>query len=94
MSPRNVRNFWIEGRTDSGTTFGTGPRTKDGGFIATIYQRHNGKVVEVLKIEGRATVAGRLHLIVERGNGGHGLSEPFNFEVFPDDASIQVRSDR
>lgn len=38
--PRNVRNFWIEGRIDGrDSTFAAGPATKDGGFSLTIKQR-------------------------------------------------------
>lgn len=96
MSPRNVRNFWIEGRTDSGTTFATGPRSADGGFTATIYQRHNGAVALACRIEGRVSASGRLMLIIEPEQPG-GQNEP---EVFVDGKAqvevpcIQVRSDR
>ena len=50
--PRNVRNFWIEGETDNGTEFGTGPRAKEGGFFADIYMREDGGVRHALKIRG------------------------------------------
>jgi hypothetical protein len=53
--PRNVRNFWVEVEIDGRKTkFAGGPRSKDGGLRVTIKQRHRGKVVKALEVEGQA----------------------------------------
>ena len=64
--PRNVRNFWIEGETDSGTSFATGPRAKDEGFTARIFMRHEGQVVGPVHIAGQVTRDGEIVLSIER----------------------------
>jgi hypothetical protein len=54
--PRNVRNFWVEVEIDGRKTkFAGGPRSKDGGLRVTIKQRHRGKVVKALEVEGEAS---------------------------------------
>ena len=48
-----MRNFWIECKIDGRKTKLTGgPRSKDGGFNLTIYQRSDGESIKVLKIIG------------------------------------------
>jgi hypothetical protein len=65
--PRNVRNFWIEGRTDdSAYGHNFGPRTKDGGFEMTIYQRDAGGVTKAFDIRGFLDVDGKLTCMVIR----------------------------
>ena len=59
--PRNVRNFWVECKIDGQKTrLAGGPRSKDGGFSLTIYQRRRGNVEVAFSIEGRADTDGRI----------------------------------
>lgn len=52
--PRNVRNFWIEGEVDGRKTpIAFGPQEKDGGFRLTVYMRDEGRMENVLEIEGQ-----------------------------------------
>ena len=61
--PRNVRNFWIELDVDgSKSRVETGPRSKDGGFDATVKMRDGGSIIEALDILGRADENGTLTL--------------------------------
>lgn len=51
--PRNVRNFWIEAEIDGREhPLAGGPKSKDGGFTATVKMRHGGTVLSALKIDG------------------------------------------
>jgi hypothetical protein len=44
-TPRNVRNFWIQGEVDGKKeAIGTGPRRKDGGFDLDILIREKGNI--------------------------------------------------
>lgn len=53
--PRNVRNFWIEGRADGRASgFSAGPRSRDGGFFARVYVRAAGGVADAFGIRGYA----------------------------------------
>lgn len=63
--PRNVRNFWLEARADGAANpVQAGPRSGDGGLDATIYQRHEGAVLDVLHISGYVSTDGTLVLDV------------------------------
>ena len=47
-----VRNFYVEANIDGReTTLGGGPRNKEGEMIVRIYQRDEGAITEVLKID-------------------------------------------
>jgi hypothetical protein len=51
--PRNVRNFWLQGRADGRESpLSGGPVRKDGGFFLEISQRNDGRVENILVIEG------------------------------------------
>jgi hypothetical protein len=61
MSPRNVRNFWLELEVDGKKTrVATGPRGKTGGFKLTIYIRDDGSVGGPVRIYGTADEEGEL----------------------------------
>ena len=61
--PRNVRNFWIEGRVDGRKSNpGFGPQAKDGGFVVDVFQRNDGAVVKAGQLQGFAHSDGRLVL--------------------------------
>ena len=61
--PRNVRNFWIEGRIDGReSAFEGGPVSKDGGFSLTIYQRNNKNVMTAARLRGYALADGTVRL--------------------------------
>lgn len=64
--PRNVRNFWLEGRIDGRASEITGgPVSAGGGFTLTVYQRDGGRVTTAARITGWATPDGTLRLDVE-----------------------------
>jgi len=68
--PVNVRNFWIDLEVDGRKEkVGTGPRTKDGGFYATISIRRDGCVDKAMHIEGKIDSSGDLLLIAEAADG-------------------------
>ena len=47
-----VRNFYVEANIDGReTTLGGGPRAKEGDMTVHIYQRDEGEISEVLKID-------------------------------------------
>ena len=59
--PRNVRNFWIELDVDGRKScITTGPRSKDGGFKLTVYQREKGNIVKALSVFGSVNQLGKL----------------------------------
>ena len=58
--PRNVRNFWFVASVDGRSGIASGPVSKDGGMSITIYQRHNGEILEALRINCLATHDGVL----------------------------------
>ncbi len=48
-----TRNFWVECNIDGrATKLEGGPRSKDGGFNLTIYQRDEGAIKEAITITG------------------------------------------
>lgn len=50
-----VRNWWIEGNIDGrATNISGGPRSKDGGFDITIYQRDDNGIITAARISGHA----------------------------------------
>lgn len=61
-----MRNWWIvveiDGRT---TTLKGGPRSKEGGFTLTVYQRDKGESIPVVDVEGIALGGGRLKLKID-----------------------------
>lgn len=66
--PRNVRNFWISTRADgSNAEQATGPKSKDGGFTTSIFQRSKGRVTRVVDIAGAPDIHGRLILHIRPG---------------------------
>lgn len=70
---RNVRNFWIDLSVDGrASSVETGPRSKDGGFSMTIYQRDEGDIVTAAKISGLARSDGSLISLTIRVNDGKG----------------------
>lgn len=72
--PRNVRNFWIDGRIDGRSAdLSGGPQSKDGGFSLTIYQRNKGEVMEALRINGRVLSDGSLKLEAETTDGASAI---------------------
>lgn len=61
MSPRNVRNFWLELTVDGRTSrIETGPQAKDGGFSLVILQRDNGNILRAMEVDGFAQSDGKL----------------------------------
>lgn len=53
VTPRVVRNFWIDAKIDGrAADIGAGPKAKDGGFELTIYMRRAGEVNEAISIRG------------------------------------------
>ena len=53
MSPKNVRPVWVEVESDARSTgFGTGPRARDGQATVNIKVRDEGRVLDLLEIEG------------------------------------------
>lgn len=61
--PRNVRNFFVHAVADGrATPVSFGPTGKDGGFVLTVYQRHEGEVVRALVLEGYTAIDGKLLL--------------------------------
>jgi hypothetical protein len=65
VSPRVVRNFWLQGEIDGiQGPIATGPMNADGGFRLTIYQRDDSCVTEPVLISGRVNHAGELVLAV------------------------------
>lgn len=67
--PRNVRNWWIEGKIDGRSAeFSGGPQSKDGGFTLKILQRDKGNIVTALHINGRVLSDGTLILHAETGS--------------------------
>lgn len=61
MKPKIVRNFWIEATVDgSEKKIGSGPRSKDGGFVLTVYQRSEGGVSTALRVQGNVSAGGEL----------------------------------
>lgn len=60
-SPRVVRNFWLKGTVDGRrSSIRGGPRTRDGGFLLTLYQRSGGEVSAALSLHGLALSDGTL----------------------------------
>ncbi|KKM88320.1 hypothetical protein LCGC14_1259900 [marine sediment metagenome] len=46
-----VRNFWIDTRIDGRKTdLSSGPRSRDGGFLQTIYMRDRGSILAAVSI--------------------------------------------
>jgi len=81
--PRNVRNFWIELDVDGRkSTVETGPRSRDGGFELTIYQRHKGEVRRALEVRGYGDFSGdgALRIVVQPAgdlaSNGHATQKP------------------
>jgi hypothetical protein len=70
--PRNVRNFWIEGRIKGRKTkISGGPVSKDGGMVFSLSIRHKGRVVkDAILIAGEVLDDGRLSLTVGIGPNG------------------------
>ena len=66
--PRCVRNFWIEASIDGRrSSFASGPRGRDGGFVLEIHLRERGCVCpSPVRISGRR-FADKLFLTVEDG---------------------------
>lgn len=63
--PRNVRNFWVKVSVDDRKTpMEGGPKSKGGGFSCVVYQRSDGSVSEVCRMEGTA-LGKELHLQVK-----------------------------
>jgi hypothetical protein len=63
--PRNVRNFWLELNVDgSKSRVETGPRSANGGFSLTIYQRDSGSIVKALDVWGHIDDSGKIRLQV------------------------------
>lgn len=66
--PRNVKNFYLTGRIDGrSTAVEGGPQSRDGGFRLAVKQRHEGRIVTALHLDGRANPDGSLVLQVEPG---------------------------
>lgn len=64
----SVRNWWIAADIDGKKTeLNGGPRSKDGGFSLRIYQRDQGSIITVAKIEGMINWDGDLILKYEIG---------------------------
>jgi len=64
--PRNVRNFWLDGRIDGRSSrLEGGPQSKDGGFSLTIKQREDDGIIIAARIWGTADDDSRLRLHVE-----------------------------
>lgn len=62
---RSCRNFWVETVVDGcDTRDAAGPRSKDGGFVTTVYVRENGGSAKKVTIEGFVTQADLLQLHV------------------------------
>jgi len=74
---RFVRNWWIEVEIDERVTqFKAGPKTKDGGFELTIYQRDDsdptkGDSIEALHVVGLVGKDGKLRLEAKGPYGEH-----------------------
>lgn len=73
--PRNVRNWWLEGRIDGqSATLTGGPAARDGGFSLRIYQRDRGSVTLAGTLRGFTVVdheAGTTRLILDLEPGDH-----------------------
>lgn len=73
--PRNVRNFWIEGRVDGRSSqIATGPIRSDGGFSLSVLMRDDGGIVRALTLDGRV-IDGRIILDVEANQTLHVRTE-------------------
>lgn len=65
-----TRNWWIETQVDGYKHAQRGgPLAKDGGFTVTIMQRDHGERKRALRIDGLATVDGRLVLMITGPEG-------------------------
>jgi len=63
VSPRCVRNFWIELEVDGKKErIATGPRNSGGGFELVIKMRDRGGIATPARITGYATTSGKLIL--------------------------------
>ena len=64
--PRNVRNFWVEGRADGDRNdVSFGPRASTGGFRLTVKMRDDGGIVNALDLEGIVSADGTITLHVQ-----------------------------
>ena len=67
--PRNVRNWWVEGRADGGSSIGGrsisfGPQSSGGGINIKILARDHGDIVDSFHLQGYAFPDGSLRLTV------------------------------
>ena len=50
-----IRNWWLEAKIDGRkTVLAGGPQAKDGGFTLFVYQRSGGKIVQAVRLIGKA----------------------------------------
>lgn len=69
-----VRNFWVEANIDGRKTkLAGGPRSKNGGFSLTVFQRSQGSITRALIIDGFANEDGELNLSVRNGKDSQKL---------------------
>ena len=65
-----IRNFWIEADVDGyKTTLEGGPRNKNGGLEAMIYQREDGRITTAVKIDCFVDSEGKLVTEIRNNNG-------------------------
>ena len=61
----SIRNFWIDADIDGrNTPLASGPRSKDGGFTATIYIRDDSDIKRAVTLIGDARSNGELTLAI------------------------------
>jgi hypothetical protein len=75
--PRNVRNFWIEGRVDGkAKSVGFGPIGKDGGFDLSISVRNDGGIERAFFVRGFVNKNGDLRIVAEPSTPGRATHDP------------------
>jgi hypothetical protein len=74
---RNVRNFWLELEVDGKPTkIATGPKSKDGGFLLTVYVREEGHISnKQLHVRGSVNHDGTLSLSLTLDGGAKDYCE-------------------
>lgn len=61
-----LRNFWLEASIGGRKTMVEGgPQSKDGGFVLRVFQRDNGRSVQVAWMHGFVNEAGELELATD-----------------------------
>lgn len=69
MTPRNVRNAWMNAQIDGRGPIATGPVSADGQMQVRFFVRDNGRVIPSVSIETVATRDDRLMLRVFAPDG-------------------------